>query len=262
MVLRPLVIELGSSKLWCMRHFHLVWMREHVGMQKSPRVPSEFWFNDRLACVCLLSFILHSVQKTNELNKRCWHTDCIYNFITTSLRVSTLCASWRRGAVAVQAMVQQWCLLHAGSQCPSLQWWWCSKNPEVKQQRRGLPSQRGHRSLPSLLYRHQALHVWTWERNKILWNLYFGKLAIGSWNSFVHLRHCPGLGYSQTNQRHLTIIVWMFVNRNCSCQDLCIKGVSDCAALHCHSREFSSIWWPCEQWQSCLAVANHSMQVL
>ena len=40
-------------------------------MQKSPRVPSEFWFNDRLACVCI--FVFHAslnVQKTNELNKR------------------------------------------------------------------------------------------------------------------------------------------------------------------------------------------------
>ena len=167
--------------------------------------------------------------------------------------------------MAVQAMVQQWCLLRAGFRCPSLQWWWCSKHPEVERQRKGLPSQRGHRfsSLPSLLYRSQALRVWTWEPNKILWNQYFGKLAIGSWNSFVRLRHCRGLGSSQTNQRQLTLIIgFMFVNRSCSCQDLCIKGVSDRAALHCHGGEFSSIWWPREQWQSCLAMANHSMQVL
>lgn len=60
MLLRPLVIELESSsyEFWCMHRFHLVWLREHVDMQKSPRVPSEFWFNDRLACVCILSFML------------------------------------------------------------------------------------------------------------------------------------------------------------------------------------------------------------
>ena len=45
-----------------------------------------------------------------------------------------------------------------------------------------------------------------------------------------------------TNQRQLTLIIgFMFVNRSCSCQDLCIKGVSDRAALHCHGGEFSSI---------------------
>ena len=114
--------------------------------------------------------------------------------------------------MAVQAMVQQWCLLRAGFRCPSLQWWWCSKHPEVERQRRGLPSQRGHRfsSLPSLLYRSQALRVWTWEPNKILWNQYFGKLAIGSWNSFVRLRHCRGLG-SSNKSKTVDSYYWFYV---------------------------------------------------
>ena len=46
------------------------------------------------------------------------------------------------------------------------------------------------------------------------------------------------------------------------CQDLLFDGVSGCAELQCPCGEISSIWWPCEQWQSCSVLAKHSTQML